>query len=231
MCFVGPKEVDMNAIDLVWIVAGVVLGVVVVILGRRARPAGASRSASPGPLGWATLALGVLTLVLSFLVSRGLSIWVVLGLGLGTLVVAIAALRDRDRRWPSWTGLVAGVVPAVFWGLFALGYGIIALTGCPDELRESADDIAPPPGVDVRWEGTENESCRAEVPTDLGQDEVLTHYQGQFEANGWEPAASQNGPEWVAATQGDTLFEVGWIQPPGEGAAIMLLLSDLGAGG
>ena len=55
---------------------------------------------------------------------------------------------------------------------------------------------------------------------------VLTHYEAQFEANGWESAASQNGPQWVAATQGDTLFEVGWVQPPGERAAIMLLLSD-----
>ncbi|MGA8047617.1 MAG: hypothetical protein WCA30_15265 [Dermatophilaceae bacterium] len=78
----------------------------------------------------------------------------------------------------------------------------------------------------MRWEGTENESCRAEIPTDLSEEEVLTHYEAQFEANGWEPAASQNGPEWVAATEGDTLFEVGWVQPPGERAAIMLLLSD-----
>jgi hypothetical protein len=216
----------MNAIDLVWIVAGAILGVVVVILGRRARATGPDRSAMPGILGWAALGLGLLTLALAFAVTAGVSFSVVIALGVATIIVAIAALRDRDRRWPTWVGLVAGLVPAVFWGLFALGYGIIALTGCPDELRESAEEIAPPPGVEVRWEGTENESCRAEIPTDLTEDEVLTHYEAQFEANGWKPDASQNGPEWVAATQGDTLFEVGWVQPPGERAAIMLLLSD-----
>ncbi|KAB7745718.1 hypothetical protein GA707_07400 [Nostocoides sp. F2B08] len=216
----------MNAIDLVSIVAGVILAVVIVILGRRARPTEPDRSAMPGILGWAPLGLGLLTLALAFAVTAGVSFSAVIALGVATIIVAIAALRDHDRRWATWVGLVAGLVPTLFWGLFALGYGIIALTGCPDELRESAEDIAPPPGVEVRWEGTENESCRAEIPTDLSEEEVLTHYEGQFEADGWEPATSQNGPQWVAATQGDTVYEVGWVQPPGEQAAIMLLLSD-----
>ncbi|MGA8047618.1 MAG: hypothetical protein WCA30_15270 [Dermatophilaceae bacterium] len=127
----------MNAIDLVWIVAGVTLGVVVVILGRRARPGGPDRSATPSILGWAALGLGLLTLVLAFAVTAGVSFWVVIALGIATIIVVIAALRDRDRRWPTWVGLVAGAVATLFWGLFALGYGIIALTGCPESFARA----------------------------------------------------------------------------------------------
>jgi len=31
----------------------------------------------------------------------------------------------------------------------------------------------------------------------------------------------------IAAQKDDTLFEVGWVQPPGESAMIVLSLSDL----
>lgn len=167
-----------------------------------------------GPLGLASLALGALTLVLGFAVLSGLNISVVIGFGIATLIVAIGAFRAGDPRWPMWLGLVLGVVPTLFWGLFGLGYGIIALTGCPDDLRETAQEIEHPAGVEVRWEGTERETCRAEVPTSLTAEEVTDHYDREFADHGWEPAAQSTGVEGTAATQDGVRYEVGWVRPP-----------------
>jgi len=101
------------------------------------------------------------------------------------------------------------------------------LTGCSDELRDKGEQLAPPSGVEVKWQGTETGSCRAEVDTDLSKEEVIAHYEAQFEANGWELVPVRNGPQGIAGQKDDTLFEVGWVQPPGESAMIVLSLSDL----
>ena len=37
------------------------------------------------------------------------------------LVVGLGNLMRRDRHWPTWVGLVAGLTPAVFWVAFAAG--------------------------------------------------------------------------------------------------------------
>ena len=98
----------------------------------------------------------------------------------------------------------------------------------PRRLREAAQDIEHPCGVEVTRQGTENGTCRAEVTTDLSEDAVLTPYESQLEANGWETATATSGMGGIAGTKEDVRFEVGWVQPPGEDAAIILTLEPAG---
>lgn len=119
------------------------------------------------------------------------------------------------------------MIPALFWSIFGLGYLITSLTGCSDELRNTAEEIAPPSGVEVKWQGTETGSCRSEVDTDLSGEEIIAHYEAQFKSNGWEVVPGTSGMKGIAGQKDDTLFEVGWVQAPGESAMIVLSLSDL----
>ena len=37
------------------------------------------------------------------------------------VIIGVGAVLRRDRRWPTWVGLAAGVIPAVFWIAFVVG--------------------------------------------------------------------------------------------------------------
>jgi hypothetical protein len=39
-----------------------------------------------------------------------------------TVILGGVSLARRDRGWPTWAGLIAGLIPAVFWLIFAAGY-------------------------------------------------------------------------------------------------------------
>ncbi len=111
-------------------VFGVLLAIIVLALTRR-REVEVSRPASkPTALGWWTLVFGLIAVT-----AFALAAWLTpggnipgLGLNLISIAFAFAAvlvgvgnLMRRDRHWPTWVGLGAGLVPAVFWVAFAVG--------------------------------------------------------------------------------------------------------------
>lgn len=97
----------MDASNVIWIGIGAVVGALAVLLGGRGTPASPARPAKPTMLGWSALALGLLTVVLSFLVTGGGSsrVFWVIGAGIAALIAGIGAVVKRDRHWPTWTGL------------------------------------------------------------------------------------------------------------------------------
>lgn len=107
--------------------AGVIAGLVMVFLAGRGLVQQGEKPSKTTALGWLTLGLGVVTLALSVLVTSkpgsALIPWV-LAFGAAALTVAVGAIVKKDRRWATWVGLVLGVVPALFWALFVLGYAL-----------------------------------------------------------------------------------------------------------
>lgn len=210
-----------------WIGLGVLVGVVALVVGRRPASGEAGGRGGPTVLGWTVLGLGALTLVLSFLVTGGGSgrlVWPIAA-GVATLVAGIGAIVRRDRRWPTWVGLVVGVVPLLFWATFGLGHLVTALTGCPDEFRELATELEPPAGVVVELQGDDAGACRAEIADDIGEDALVAHYQAQFDAHGWQVVPGSGGGG-IAAEKDGTVFEASVIDPPDEDPFIVIRVHD-----
>ena len=97
---------------------GILLAIVILAVTRRGKPA------APG---WWCFGFG-LTAAIAF----ALTIWwpinsnaAGLGLNLISIAFAFAAvtlgvgnLIRRDRHWPTWVGMIAGLMPALFWIAF-----------------------------------------------------------------------------------------------------------------
>lgn len=111
-------------------VSGILLATIILVVIHRREPDVAEVAPKPNPLGWCTLAFG-LTAVTVFAVAvrsapRGNNSELGLNLlsiafAFAAVVVGIGNLRRRDRHWSTWAGLVAGLIPAVFWIAFAAG--------------------------------------------------------------------------------------------------------------
>lgn len=113
-------------------VLGILLAAIVLVFTRR-QGGDAGPSPAPSALGWWTLGLGLAALAafaLSVLGPRTEDIrWLAIllpnlsiALGPAAVVAGAGALMRRERHWPVWVGLIAGLVPALFWILFAAGY-------------------------------------------------------------------------------------------------------------
>jgi hypothetical protein len=102
----------------VFAVLGILLGVIVLSIAGRKQPTS---------LGWWTLACGVTALA-----AFALSNWILpssnfplnllsIALAAAAVWIGIGGLRKNQRGWPIWAGFIAGLLPAIFWILFALG--------------------------------------------------------------------------------------------------------------
>jgi hypothetical protein len=112
-------------------VFGIGLGMVVLAFARRRELGVGGPSPKPTTLGWYTLALGLIAFtafaIPAWLVSAGnlpdLVLWnVSIAFAFAAVVVGVGTLMRRDIHWPTWAGLIAGLVPAVLWIVFAAGY-------------------------------------------------------------------------------------------------------------
>jgi hypothetical protein len=110
---------------------GIVVGVAVLFFLAR-RPA-----LKEGPtervtaLGWCALGLGVVALLAGALAMTNVPLLThvrtSIGLAAAAVVVAVGAVVKRDRQWPSWVGLTAAVIAAVYWTV----YMVRILAGIP----------------------------------------------------------------------------------------------------
>lgn len=108
---------------------GIFLAVIILAVARRREPEAGS-ALKPTALGWCTLASG-LTAVTSLAVAMWLSprsdnsgtglFLVSITFAFAAVVIGIGTLIKHDRHWPTWAGLIAGLVPAIFWILFTAG--------------------------------------------------------------------------------------------------------------
>ncbi|MCC6496463.1 MAG: hypothetical protein IT193_09410 [Propionibacteriaceae bacterium] len=109
-----------------------VLVVAVLMLGRR-RSRSPALAATPGWVAFGAGTLGFLALAIpvvnSWLAGGGAGTvgvaapWLPpasITLGLVGLATGIYAIRDHDRSWRTWVGLVAGGLVTAFWAAFAI---------------------------------------------------------------------------------------------------------------
>ncbi len=116
-------------------VIGILLAVILLVLLRRRGPAAGEAAAQPTPMRWIIFACGLvalLTLAAAWAWPRVPAAEWLLGVSVAFTVATVIlggfslARRDRrDRGWPTWAGLIAGLIPAVFWLIFAAGYILI----------------------------------------------------------------------------------------------------------
>ena len=114
------------------LVIGILLAVILLVLLRRRGPAAGEAAAQPTPMRWIIFACGLvalLTLAAAWAWPRVPAAEWLLGVSVAFTVATVIlggfslARRDRrDRGWPTWAGLIAGLIPAVFWLIFAAGY-------------------------------------------------------------------------------------------------------------
>ena len=117
------------------VVIGILLAVILLVLLRRRGPAAGEAAIKPTPMRWVIFACGLLallTLVVAWawprvpaetVMARPFGVSVVFTVA--TMILGSVSLARRDRRdrgWPTWAGLIAGLIPAVFWLIFAAGY-------------------------------------------------------------------------------------------------------------
>jgi len=104
---------------------GVAVASVVLVVFRTREPRPAGASARPSALGWLTLASGI-TAAAAF----GVGVFTDAKMGgnlasiacaAAAVMIGVGAVLRHDRFWPTWVGLAAGVIPAVFWSAFAVG--------------------------------------------------------------------------------------------------------------
>ena len=111
-------------------VFGILLAIVILAITRRRKPVVGGPAQRPTTLGWWTFAFGLtagiafaLTIwwpISSNIVGRGLNM-ISIAFAFAALVVGIGNLVRRDRYWPTWVGIIAGLIPAVFWITFVAG--------------------------------------------------------------------------------------------------------------
>jgi len=109
---------------------GILLATIILAVARRREPEVGGPAPKPTSLGWWTLAFG-LTALTAFALAAwlmpsgnipGLGLWLIsIAFAFAALLVGAGTLIRRDRQWPTWVGLVAGLTPAVFWIVFAAG--------------------------------------------------------------------------------------------------------------
>ncbi len=106
-------------------VFGVVSAGIVLAITRAREPNSDDSATQPTVLGWLSLVFGVIAataFVFGMFTKTGIGANLVsISSAFATLVVGIGAILRHDRRWPTWAGLVAGVIPGVFWLAFAVG--------------------------------------------------------------------------------------------------------------
>ena len=111
------------------LVSGVLLAIVILTMSRRGKPDVGELDQRPSTPGWWTLALGLIAAtafaltvwwpISSNTVGRGLNL-ISMAFGFAAVLVGVGNLLRRDRHWPTWVGLLAGLIPAAFWIAFAV---------------------------------------------------------------------------------------------------------------
>jgi hypothetical protein len=102
---------------LIGIILGVILGVVIV------------RFASRKTIGWLALSLGalaflsILPVFIAILAQTDTGFFPVVSipLSIACVISGVDAIRKHHRPWQVWTGVALGIIPLLFWIVFAVG--------------------------------------------------------------------------------------------------------------
>jgi peptidoglycan/LPS O-acetylase OafA/YrhL len=106
-------------------VVGILVGAVVLVAAGRASTRQARPLAKATVLAWCALAFGLLALLAGGLVLSNVPalshVKTSIGLAAAAVVVSLGAVLVGDRRWQTWVGLIAAVMPAAYWVVWLAG--------------------------------------------------------------------------------------------------------------
>jgi hypothetical protein len=111
-------------------VSGILLAIFILAISRRKEVEGVGSAGKPTRLGWCTLVFGLLAVTALGVATQlspqpnnsGLPFFLTsITFAFAAVVAGAGSLVRRDRAWPTWVGFVAGLIPAIFWIVFALG--------------------------------------------------------------------------------------------------------------
>ena len=119
----------------------------------------------------------------------------VMGLGWGGFTYVAALLQaslafgliGRLAARKRGAVLLVPVLSAALTGaLSSVGQAHGRATACSDQVRAAAQQLAPPPGATVVFEGEYTEGCVARTRMSLTNKEIVQHYQAEFARLGWQ---------------------------------------------
>ena len=126
----------------------------------------------------------------------------------------IAWLASRKR---SIVVLVPVLSAALTAGLAFAGQAHGRATACSDQERAAAEQLAPPPGMTVEYEGYYIEGCLATTRMSLSNQDILEHYQDEFSRHGWRLTPGRQEATVGTAAEKDGLSMVVEIATDDEG--------------
>lgn len=111
-------------------VFGILLAAIVLVASRQRKPERGRPTLKPSVSGWWTFIFGLIALVVFLLAAlpatsaylSGSNLWLIsITLGFAAVVTGIGSLIRSDRHRVTWIGFIAGLIPAIFWIVFAAG--------------------------------------------------------------------------------------------------------------
>lgn len=116
--------------------------------------------------------------------------------------------------------LVPALSAALTAGLFSAGYAYERAAACSDEERAAVEELAPPPGTTVDFEGEYIEGCLARTDMVLSDQQILEHYEAEFARLGWQETPGRHDSRVGTAAVKDGVqltVEVEGTEGSGEG--------------
>ena len=192
--------------------------------------------ARPGPRGGHVLltvlacALQALVLFATFVMGLG---WggvtyaaALVQAGLGFVLILRLAARGRGLVL-----LVPLVSAGLTVGLVLTGTALGRAAACGDAERAAVEQLAPPPGTTVEFEGEYTEGCVARTRTSLSSQVILEHYEAELTRLGWRPTPDRQEATVGTAAEKDGVSLIVDINTAGEGGAETLeVVVDAGSG-
>ena len=137
----------------------------------------------------------------------------------GLAFVLIARLASRRRSIVVLVPLLSAALTAA---LAFTGQAHGRATACSDQELAAAEQLAPPPGTSVEFEGYYTEGCLATTRMRLSNQAILEHYQAEFTRHGWRLTPDRHFSTVGTAAVKDGISMVVDINAAGEGGAEML---------
>ena len=101
------------------LVVGIVVGAIALFVAARVGASRSEPSTKVTVLGWSALGSGLAAFLAgALMMAKDSDARVSIALAIAALVVCLGAVFRHERRWPTWVGLGAALIPALFWVFF-----------------------------------------------------------------------------------------------------------------
>jgi hypothetical protein len=174
---------------------------------------------------------GLIGLSLAGATGLGFGVFVLVAAGAGWALLWLlgALIRDRIRPTRALLALVVPLADVLIVGVLATG---TAFSGsCSERELAIIGDIAPYPGATAAFEFEPSSgSCTASVELEAAPNDLLEHYRGELESDGWTvaittvPVEAEGEPvtaKDLSASRGPESFRIALESSSGHTSAVI----------